>query len=147
MPGDLLKKQNFIPRFVIDSTYADSFGHLWNAFEKSQLDTIEFKESSIRFDTELGWNESDLMGKTVFEIGSGAGRFIDIVSKRNAKLAFGIDITDAVDASHDNLGDREKVFLYKPMFLNCHLKKTTSILVTPLVFYIIPQTLKRRSSI
>jgi uncharacterized protein YbaR (Trm112 family) len=98
--------KNFIPRFVNNSTYADSFGHQWNAFAKSQLDTIEFKESSIRFDTELGWRESDLVGKTVFEIGSGAGRFIDIVSKRNAKLALGIDITDAVDASQDNLGDR-----------------------------------------
>jgi hypothetical protein len=62
------------------------------------------------------------VGLTVFEIGSGTGRFIDIVYKRNAKLAPGIDITDAVDASQDNLGDRD-LFLYKPIFFKLPVRK------------------------
>jgi SAM-dependent methyltransferase len=73
------------------------------------LDTDRTKESTIRFDSEIGWQEKDLSGKTVVEFGSGAGRFVDTVSRRGAKLVVGLDATDAVDAAQDNLADRENI--------------------------------------
>ena len=65
---------NYIPRFSVSTAYADSFGPQWKSFARSQLDTERTKESTIRFDSEIGWTASDLDGKTVVEFGSGAGR-------------------------------------------------------------------------
>jgi len=101
---------NYIPRFSLSTPYADSFGPQWRTFAKSQIDTERTQESSIRFDSEIGWQKDDIKGKTVVEFGSGAGRFVDVVSKRAAKLVVGLDATDAVDAAQDNLADRENVF-------------------------------------
>lgn len=108
--------RNFIPRFVNNGKYAESFGEQWKTFAKTQLDSSRIGESELRWDSEVGWNESDISGKTCIEFGSGAGRFVDIVSRRGAKLAIGIDITDAVDASQSNIGDRENVF-----FIQCDM--------------------------
>lgn len=102
--------KNYIPRFSISTPYADSFGPQWRSFARSQLDTDRWSESTIRFDSEIGWQQDELKGKTVVEFGSGAGRFIDIVSKRGARLVVGLDATDAVDAAQDNLADRDNVF-------------------------------------
>ncbi len=114
---------NFIPRFVISEGYADSFGKQWNAFAKSQLDDGEINESSLRFDTEIGWKEKELRNKIIIEIGSGAGRFIDVVSKRGTSLAIGMDITNAVDASQANLGHRGNILFIQADIFKLPLKK------------------------
>jgi ubiquinone/menaquinone biosynthesis C-methylase UbiE/uncharacterized protein YbaR (Trm112 family) len=116
--------KNYVPRFVNYTTYADSFGPQWKTFAKSQLDTDTYNESEIRFESELGWTASDLEGKTIIEMGSGAGRFIDIASRRNARLAIGVDITDAVEASQDNLGDRDNVFFIQADVFDLPLKQS-----------------------
>jgi len=114
---------NYIPRFSQSTPYADSFGPQWRTFAKSQIDTEQLQESSARFDSEIGWQKEDLQGKFVVEFGSGAGRFVDVISKRGARLVVGLDATDAVDASQDNLGDRENVLfvqadIFSPPFRN-----------------------------
>jgi SAM-dependent methyltransferase len=101
--------QNYIPRFSLSTPYADSFGPQWRTFAKSQIDTDQLKESTARFNSEIGWQKNDLQGKLVVEFGSGAGRFVDVISQRGARLVVGLDATDAVDASQDNLGDRDNV--------------------------------------
>ncbi|MBT8080435.1 MAG: methyltransferase domain-containing protein [Gammaproteobacteria bacterium] len=100
---------NYIPRFSTSTSYADSFGPQWRSFARSQLDDTRSRESTIRFDSEIGWAESDLAGKTIVEYGSGAGRFIDVVSKRGPALVVGLDATDAVDAAQENLGDKGNI--------------------------------------
>lgn len=102
--------KNYIPRFVSQKGYADSFGNQWKAFAKSQIDTDLIKESSLRFDTEIGWSSVELENSTVLEIGSGAGRFIEVISSKRVSLVIGMDITDAVDASQENIGHKENVF-------------------------------------
>src|SRR5580765_2605229 len=100
---------NFIPRFSLTTPYADSFGPQWRTFATSQLDTEQTRESEIRFDSEIGWQADDLDSGAVVEFGSGAGRFVDVVSQRGARLVVGLDATDAVDAAQDNVGERENV--------------------------------------
>lgn len=112
---------NFVPRFVNYSKYADSFVMQWKSFAKTQLDSETSKDSEIRWDSEIGWSESEINGKMAAEFGLGAGRFVDIVSKRGAKLVIGVDITDAVDASQDNLGARDNVFFIQADFFNLSL--------------------------
>ena len=107
-----------IPRFVKSLSYADSFGPQWNTFARSQIDCDKIKESEIRFDSEIGWTEENLRGKTIVEFGSGAGRFLDIVSRRGAKLAIGIDATDAADASLENLKDRGNILIIQADIFN-----------------------------
>ena len=51
--------RNFIPRFIEKEAYADSFGAQWNAFAKVQLDGKQTSESSLRFDSEIGWDEKN----------------------------------------------------------------------------------------
>ena len=102
--------RDYIPRFSTSLSYADSFGPQWTTFARAQLDSEQVGESTIRFDSEIGWGSDDLAGKTAVEFGSGAGRFVDIVSRRGAKLVIGLDATDAVDAARQNLSERDNVF-------------------------------------
>lgn len=113
---------NYIPRFVKSTYYADSFGPQWKTFARSQLDNENYKESGIRFESEIGWEREMLEGRTIVELGSGAGRFVDVVSKMKPKLAVGIDATDAVDASQENIGSRENVFFIQADIFHLPIK-------------------------
>jgi uncharacterized protein YbaR (Trm112 family)/ubiquinone/menaquinone biosynthesis C-methylase UbiE len=95
--------RNSIPRFVENPSYASSFGRQWNAFARSQIDGPAYGESALRFDSEIGWDADMLEGKTIVEIGSGAGRFVDVLAKRGPRMVIGLDITDAVDAAARNV--------------------------------------------
>jgi uncharacterized protein YbaR (Trm112 family) len=114
--------KNYVPRFIDTQSYADSFGSQWNNFAKVQLDDHQTAESSLRFDSEIGWSEDKLSNKSIIEIGSGAGRFVDIVSKKNAKLVVGVDVTSAVDAAQNNLIDRDNVFFIQADVFNLPIK-------------------------
>ncbi len=123
--GQIYPIVNFVPRFVNGGYYANSFGRQWRTFAKTQLDEGATKESKLRWDSEITWDRKDVSGKTIIEFGSGAGRFIDICSKLGAKLAIGIDITDAVDASQENLGDRENIFFIQADIFKPPIKAST----------------------
>lgn len=113
---------NAVPRFVNNGKYANSFGQQWRTFAKTQLDGVQTRDSQIRWDSEVGWDASDLGGKFVVEFGSGAGRFVDVVSRRGAKLVVGVDITDAVDASQENLRDRGNCFFMQADFFKLPIR-------------------------
>ena len=116
---------NAVPRFVNDGKYANSFGQQWRSFAKTQLDDSQTRDSQLRWDSEVAWSAEDLAGKTVIEFGSGAGRFMDIVSRRGVKLAIGVDITDAVDASQKNLGERGNCFFIQADFFRLPIDRSS----------------------
>lgn len=104
-----------VPRFVTESNYTDSFGFQWNKFQKTQIDKetpgIEF--SKERFFAESGWDKEDLTGKTILEVGSGAGRFSQVVLDHTKANLYSVDYSDAVTANQKNNGhhgDRFKLF-------------------------------------
>jgi len=74
------------------------------------LDNNCLQESAVRRENEFGWNEEGIEGKTIVGFGSGAGRFLEPVSKMKPRLAIFMEITDAADASPANLGDIENFF-------------------------------------
>jgi SAM-dependent methyltransferase len=104
-----------VPRFVEDHNYTDSFGFQWNKFQKTQIDR-EAKNSSFskdRFFTTTGWDREDLTGKDILEVGSGAGRFTQIVLDHTKGNLYSIDYSDAVSANFKNNshhGDRLHLF-------------------------------------
>jgi SAM-dependent methyltransferase len=106
---------NGIPRFVDDHNYTDNFGFQWNKFQKTQIDR-EIKNSSFskeRFFAATNWDKEDLSGKDVLEVGSGAGRFSQIVLDSTKANLYSLDYSDAVSANYKNNahhGDRLKLF-------------------------------------
>jgi SAM-dependent methyltransferase len=114
--GDLLedgvefRETDGVPRFVEDDAYAASFGDQWNWFSKVQLDrqATGQRESYETFVDKTGVRPEQLEGKTVLDVGCGMGRFADVVSAAGARVV-GFDLSRAVDAAQENLGQRENV--------------------------------------
>lgn len=93
-----------VPRFVPMENDAASFGFQWNQFSKTQLDShTGFPLSRDRFFLSTGWAPDDLAGKTVLDVGCGAGRFAEIALSTGANV-IALDYSSAVDACRRNLG-------------------------------------------
>ena len=102
-------------RFVKQDNYAKSFGFEWNKFAKTQIDR-ELKNSSFtrdRFFAETNWHKEELLDKDILEVGSGAGRFTQIILEETMANLYSIDYSDAVTANYKNNGhysERLKLF-------------------------------------
>ena len=81
--------RDFIPRFVTDAAYTNSFGQQWNRYRSIQIDgENKLKLSAERFYRWTGWKKDELRGlrilgsrmrrRTVYagHAGGGSGRFI-----------------------------------------------------------------------
>ena len=102
---------NGIPRFVPENNYADAFGEQWNRFPKIQLDSYNGQSlSEIRLARCMRGHLADLKGKMVLEVGSGAGRFTEILLKHGA-IVHTLDYSIAVDANGINNGYHENLTL------------------------------------
>ena len=98
---------NGIPIFVDSNNYADSFGFQWERFSKTQL---EFgKEGGLysaqRFFSETLWNPEELTGENILEVGSGAGRFSQVVLKHTLANLYSVDYSSAVNTNKKNNND------------------------------------------
>jgi ubiquinone/menaquinone biosynthesis C-methylase UbiE/uncharacterized protein YbaR (Trm112 family) len=95
--------RNFIPRFVPEANYADSFGMQWNKFRQTQLDSFTGTTiSKKRFFNATNWTSKELEGKWILDIGCGAGRFAEVALQSGACLV-ALDYSTAVDACYTNL--------------------------------------------
>ena len=102
---------NGIPRFVPENNYADAFGEQWNRFPKVQLDSYNGQNlSETRLARCMRGHLADLKGKMVLEVGSGAGRFTEILLKHGA-IVHSLDYSNAVDANRLNNGQNENLTL------------------------------------
>ena len=89
-----------------ENNYTDNFGFQWNKFSKTQIDTESQTSqiSRIRFFAETNWDKEDLTGKNVLEVGSGAGRFSQVVLKNTNATLYSVDYSNAVEANFKNNG-------------------------------------------
>jgi SAM-dependent methyltransferase len=99
-----------IPRFVESYGYAGPFGIQWRYYRTTQLDShtgLSISETRLRncLGEELWKSLPDLQ---VLECGCGAGRFTEILLGRGAQIT-SIDLSDAVEATHESFGDAEKL--------------------------------------
>ncbi|MFN2492462.1 MAG: methyltransferase domain-containing protein [Pyrinomonadaceae bacterium] len=100
-----------IPRFVERENYAASFGYQWNRFKSEQIDTVNgTRLSEKRFYSETDWTKDWITGKWILDVGCGAGRFLDVVSKNDCDVV-GVDLSNATDAARATLGGRRNVHL------------------------------------
>jgi SAM-dependent methyltransferase len=94
---------DYIPRFVDQESYAESFGKEWNIFHKTQVDSANGTTMSrTRFQGLTGVTPEELRGKRVLEAGCGSGRFLEVLANAGADV-FGVDMSAAVHVSRDNV--------------------------------------------
>ena len=93
-----------IPRFCSPDSYAENFGDQWNVFSKTQLDSeLQKTISSDRLWKGTEWNPAELAGKSLLEIGCGAGRFTIFFLEAGADV-WSVDLSNAVEACYKNHG-------------------------------------------
>ena len=101
------KKTNAVYRILLEEdNYTDNFGFQWNKFTKTQIDNqnANLSLSKSRFFTQTNWDKEDLTNKNVLEVGSGAGRFSQIVLDYTKANLYSIDYSNAVEANFRNNG-------------------------------------------
>jgi SAM-dependent methyltransferase len=92
-------------RIVEDNNYTDNFGYQWNKFAETQVDkSSELSISKDRLFAETEWDKEDLTGKNILEVGSGAGRFSQIILDYTKGNLYSIDYSNAVEANYKNNG-------------------------------------------
>ncbi len=102
-----------IIRIVPNDNYSESFGFQWNKFAKTQLDSYSgFSITSDRFYRVTKWRKEDLKGSKILEVGSGAGRFTEVVVQTGAEL-HSVEYSGAVDANYKNNGHYPNLQLYQ----------------------------------
>ena len=102
---------NAIPRFVAPENYAANFGLQWNTFRSTQLDSrTGLPLSAERFWNNTKWTPAELAGRAVLEVGSGAGRFTEILLGAGARVV-SVDYSAAVEANFANNGARGDVLI------------------------------------
>ena len=105
-----------IPRICDPDNYTQNFGLQWNMFDVTQLDRPEtgLEFSSARFFAETDWSPDDLKGKDILEVGSGAGRFTQVILAKTSARLWSVDSSSAVEANLRNNGaiapERLKLF-------------------------------------
>ena len=101
-------------KIVNDNNYTDNFGYQWNLFAGTQIDkSTDIQLSYKRFFAQTGWDKEDLSGKNVLEVGSGAGRFTQIVLDHTKANLYSVDYSNAVEANFKNNGPHERLQLYQ----------------------------------
>lgn len=102
--GNIFPVVNAIPRFVERENYANSFGMQWNLFSDTQIDKLnKSKITEERFYKNTRMTNKQLSGKNILEVGSGAGRFTEVLLKTGGNI-FSIDYSNAVEANYKNNG-------------------------------------------
>jgi SAM-dependent methyltransferase len=95
-----------IPRFVAAESYAGSFGFEWTRHRRTQVDSSSGRtDSHETFTRKVGLGRAELDGRLVLDAGVGSGRFAEVAADHGARVV-GIDLSRAVDAAAENLGDR-----------------------------------------
>lgn len=95
--------EDFIPRFVPASNYADNFGMQWNKFRQTQLDSHSGQPiSADRLWKATGWTAPEIAGRWVLDAGCGAGRFAEVALRAGATVV-ALDYSSAVNACYANL--------------------------------------------
>jgi ubiquinone/menaquinone biosynthesis C-methylase UbiE len=101
-------------RIVPDDNYTENFGYQWNKFSAAQIDKLsKIAITKKRFFAETNWDNENLDGKNILEVGSGAGRFSQIVLDYTKATLYSVDYSNAVEANYRNNGPNERLHLFQ----------------------------------
>lgn len=101
-------------RFVQGGNYTDNFGFQWNSFSKTQIDKdAKTQQSKERFFKVTDWDAQNLQGENILEVGSGAGRFSQVVLDYTGANLYSVDYSNSVEANFKNNGHHERLKLFQ----------------------------------
>lgn len=112
-------------RVAPEENYTENFGLEWNTFQKTQID--KFNGTTIsknRFFSESRWPE-DLSNENILEVGSGAGRFSQIVLDHTNANLYSVDYSDAVSANFKNNGPNSRLNLFQASIYELPFEKNS----------------------
>ena len=96
-----------IPSFI-EKTYTSSFGFQWNRFNKTQLDSYnKLSLTKDRFFRTTRWKQN-LIGNLILEVGSGSGRFTEILAQTKGSIVT-LDSSTAIRANFSNNSSYQNV--------------------------------------
>ena len=105
---------NGVYKIAAEDNYTKNFGYQWNKFVGTQVDkSSKLEMSKLRFFAETGWDKEDLSGKNILEVGSGAGRFSQIILDYTKANLYSVDYSNAVEANYKNNGPHERLQLFQ----------------------------------
>jgi SAM-dependent methyltransferase len=108
--GCRVRVEGGVPRFVAGESYAAGFGLQWAAHPRTQLDSATgTRISRDRLARCLGGLER-VAGRSVLEVGCGAGRFTEVLLDAGARV-FACDLSRAVEANHANFRGHAAYFV------------------------------------
>lgn len=133
---------NFIPRFVTNEEYVSSFGDEWHLFKDVKNTRPDMSKDEMS--KYLNLNKEDIENKHILEIGCGAGPYLDISAKEyKAKHIIGVDLSRAVDAAYENVGELENVTIIQANLFHLPFKEESFDLIYSLgVLHHTPDTKK-----
>lgn len=111
-----------IPRFVSGEQYAASFGMQWRYHNVVQFDSRNGSRiSRDRLSQVTGWPE-DLRGEHVLEVGSGAGRFTEILAAAGADV-WSFDLSSCVEVNQEHNRAFPNLHLFQSTVFNIPLPR------------------------
>ncbi len=112
--GNLFPYKDGAYRFVRDEGYAASFGYEWNKFQRLQIDKFNgMTQSRDRFFAVTQWDKLNMRGENILEVGSGAGRFTQVVLDFTEADLYSVDYSVAVEANFRNNGSHPRLKLFQ----------------------------------
>lgn len=112
--GHLFPQKDGVHIMVKNQDYTGNFGYQWNRFQTTQLDNISgINLSKDRFFAETGWDPKALDGQQVLEVGSGAGRFTQVLLAQTNAEVYSVDYSEAVFANYRNNGPNKRLHLFQ----------------------------------
>lgn len=102
-------------RMVDSEDYSGNFGYQWNKFQRTQIDRElgDTAQSSERFFAQTEWGSDALKDKDILEVGSGAGRFTQVLLSQTEANIYSIDYSTAVEANFRNNGPNDRLKLFQ----------------------------------
>lgn len=112
-----------VPDYEGNSGYVESFGEQWLRHQRTQLDShTGFSITSDRLRRMFGDLIDEIKGSLLLEVGSGSGRFTEILCKLECEVV-SFDLSDAVKANYANNGHNPNLTIIKASISNLPFAK------------------------
>lgn len=120
------RKVNGAYKVAPEENYTDNFGLEWNTFQKTQIDKYNGTTvSRNRFFFETKWQKDSLSNQNILEVGSGAGRFTQIILDHTEAHLYSVDYSNAVEANFKNNGPHERLHLFQASIYELPFEKAS----------------------